>query len=183
MNPEIVYYLLAACLAVLNLGAWATSLFTLPGNWIVVVITALFAAFVHPPHGEGVSWTVVGVAVGLALLGELVEFAAGAAGAAKHGGRRRGMLLAIGGAMIGSIAGGIVGVPVPVVGSVLGALGGGALGAFCGAYLGETWKGKTGPERMAVSTAALVGRLLGTVGKLAVGVVMVVVITIDSFVI
>ena len=163
------------------MAAWVSTLFTAPGNWIIVGATALLAAFYHDPAGPGLSWWVVGAVAVLAGLGELIEFGAGAAGAAKEGGSRRGMILAIAGAAVGSIAGAIVGVPVPIVGSLIAALGGGAVGAFCGAYLGETWKGKSTSETLAVSKAALIGRLLGTVGKLAVGVVMIVVITTDAF--
>jgi hypothetical protein len=73
-------------------------------------------------------------------------------------------------------------IPVPVVGSLIGAVAGGAAGAFGGAYAGEAWKGRTEDERMAVSTAAMVGRVLGTVGKLGIGAVMVVVTAVAVFV-
>ncbi len=122
--------------------------------------------------------------IGLAVLGEVVEFAAGAAGAAKSGGSRRGMLLSVVGAMAGSIGGAILGtaIPVPVVGNLIGAICGGAAGAFGGAYLGEYWKGKDERERLAVGTAAMVGRVLGTVGKLGMGAIMVVITAIDAFI-
>ena len=68
-----------------------------------------------------------------------------------------------------------------LVGSLIGALGGGALGAFAGAYLGEVWVGKTPNESFAVGQGAFVGRLLGTIGKLAIGAVMVVVVAVDIF--
>jgi uncharacterized protein YqgC (DUF456 family) len=110
----------------------------------------------------------------------LVELAAGAAGVAKEGGSRRGMILSVLGAALGSIAGAVVGIPIPVVGPIIAALGGAAAGAFCGAYVGESWKGKLHAETMTVSKAALIGRLLGTVGKLVVGAVMVVLVAIDA---
>jgi hypothetical protein len=91
------------------------------------------------------------------------------------------MALAIVGTVVGSIAGAVLGVPIPVIGSVIGALGGGALGAFAGAYLGETWVGKTPDESFAVGQGAFIGRLLGTIGKLAIGAVMVVVVAVDIF--
>jgi hypothetical protein len=43
------------------------------------------------------------------------------------------------------------------------------------------WKGKLHPERTAVSTGALVGRLFGTVGKLAAGAAMVAVLGVMTF--
>jgi uncharacterized protein YqgC (DUF456 family) len=94
------------------------------------------------------------------------------------------MLLAMVGAMAGSMAGGLGGVfiPIPLLGPVIGAVGGGALGAFAGAYAGEAWKGRSDEERLVISRGALVGRLLGTVGKLGLGAVMVAVTTIAAFV-
>ena len=93
-----------------------------------------------------------------------------------------GMLLAIVGTVVGSILGAIVGVPIPIVGPIIAAVGGGALGAFVGAYAGETWKGKTSAESIAVGKAALIGRLLGTMGKLIIGAMMVVVTALALFV-
>jgi uncharacterized protein YqgC (DUF456 family) len=177
------YYTLAVLFVLLNLIALATNLLTLPGNWFIVITTLLFAWLVKSDSGRGVSWWGAGVVVGLALLGELVEFAAGAAGAAKSGGSRRGMVLSIVGAMIGSLAGAFLGtaIPIPLVGNLIGAIVGGAAGAFGGAYLGEYWKGKNESERLNISTAAMVGRILGTVGKLGIGAIMVVVTTVAAF--
>lgn len=175
LTAEIIYWICAVLLVLLNAAAWITNLFALPGNWVMLLLTAIFAIFYPEAEQHGVSWTAVGVLAGLATLGELIEFVAGAAGAAKEGGSRRGMVLAIAGTVLGSIVGAIVGVPVPVVGPIVAAVGGGALGAFLGAYLGESWKGRSSTERMAVSKAALIGRLLGTMAKLVVGAMMVVV--------
>lgn len=182
MTAEILYYIWALLLFIVNVSAWSTTFVTLPGNWCIVAVTALFAWLVHPPGGGGIGWWTVAIVAGLAAVGEIIEFAAGAAGAAKQGGSRRGMILAIAGSLVGSIGGSGIGtlIPIPIVGTILGALGGGALGAFAGAYAGESWKGRPPEERMAVSNAALVGRLLGTVGKLAIGVVMIVIATFDS---
>ena len=177
------YYTCAVLFVLLNVGALATNLLTLPGNWFIVLLTLLFAVFVHRSTGAGLNWWCVGAVAVMALFGELIEFAAGAAGAAKSGGSRRGMLLAMAGAMLGSIVGTFFGflIPVPVVGNLIGAVAGGGLGAFLGAYLGEAWKGRSEEQRMAVSTAALVGRMFGTIGKLGIGAIMVVVTTADAF--
>jgi len=185
MGSYLWYYFWALLLTVANLGGLTATMFALPGNWLIVGLTALFAWLVHDPAGGGVSWWVVGAILILAIVGEIVEFAAGAAGAARSGGSRRGMVLAIGGAMAGSIAGvSVVSfvIPIPVVGTVLGAVGGGALGAFGGAYLGEAWKGRTEEHRLAVGKAALIGRLFGTAGKLGVGAMMVVIVAADSLI-
>ena len=181
MSPEFWYYLWATLLLLVNLCAWGSTVMTLPGNWGIVLATALFAALVRIDSEPGIDWRVVGGVAVLALIAEILEFAAGAAGAAKRGGSRRGMVLAIAGAMLGSLCGAFIGVPIPIVGSMLGALGGGAAGAFGGAYVGEAWKGRTSDEMLAISKAALVGRVLGTVGKLVAGMVMVVIVTVATF--
>ena len=177
------YYLLAVVFVVINLLALASNLVTFPGNWIIVLSTALFAWLVKHPTGTGVNWWVAGSVLGLAVLGEFIEFAAGAAGAAKTGGSRRGMILSVVGAALGSIIGAILGtaIPVPVVGNLIGAVAGGALGAFSGAYVGEYWKGRSEEDRIKIGSAAMIGRVLGTVGKLGIGAVMVAVTMVDAF--
>ena len=64
----------------------------------------------------------------------------------------------------------------------MGALAGAAAGAFFGAYLGEAWKGRGTDMRIEVGWGAMIGRLLGTVGKLAVGGVMIGVLAANVFV-
>jgi uncharacterized protein YqgC (DUF456 family) len=177
-----VYYPSVAVLVVLCVAAWLTSLFTLPGNWFVVALAAGFAWLFPHEAGRGVGWTTVGAAIGLAALGEVIEFAAGAAGAAKQGASRRAILLALVGAMVGSIAGVLVGSPVPVLGSFIMALLGGAGGAFAGAYLGEMWKGRTVDERIAAGQGAFVGKIWGTLGKLVCGAVIIAVVTADALI-
>lgn len=181
-TPETWYYVWASVLVVVCLCSWGANFVTLPGNWIMVLAAVLFAWLVHDPGGRSLQWTTVGATLLLAIIGEVIEFWAGAAGAKKQGGSRRGMLLAMVGAMVGSIVGAVVGIPIPVVGSLVAAVVGGGLGAFTGAYLGESWKGKDSRDSLAVSTGALVGRILGTLAKLVVGLVILVVITVDAFV-
>lgn len=182
MLPYFWYYFWALLLMAGNLGALAGTMFALPGNWVIVLLTALFAWLVRGPGGLGIGWWGVGALLALAIAGEVVEFVAGAAGAAKSGGSRRGMLLALAASFAGSIVGVAIGSPIPVAGPLLGAVGGGAVGAFAGAYLGEAWKGRHVDQRIAVSKAAFVGRLLGAAGKLTVGAVMVVVAAADALI-
>ena len=117
----------------------------------------------------------------MAAVGEVLEFAAGAAGAAKQGASRRAVALSLVGALVGSIGGVMVGAPVPVLGSFVMALVGGAAGAFAGAYLGETWKGRAEHERIAAGQGAFVGKIWGTLGKLACGAVIVALVAVDAF--
>ncbi len=180
--PLWMYWLSGILLLIASAACLVATFFTLPGNWGIVALAALSAVLLpEQENGLGMSWWAVGGLVALAVLGELLELIAGAAGAAKLGASRRSLILSMFGAMIGSMAGVFVGVPVPVVGPIIAALGGGALGAFAGAYLGETWKGRAERERLSISKAAFVGRLLGTVGKLAAGMAMVAYATVEFF--
>lgn len=166
-------------LVILVVLSWATNAISLPGNWGIVLIAGLAAAFIPASFSSGLSgpmlmdWpTVIGLLV-LAGLGELLEMVAGAAGAAKKGASRRSMALSLVGAMAGSIAGATVGVPIALVGPLIGAVLGGAVGAFAGAYLGEYWKGiASHDDRVAVGSAAFTGKIAGTAAKILVGAVM-----------
>lgn len=176
-----IYYLWAVLLVLACGSAWLTTLVALPGNWLIVGCSALFAWLVPHDSGRGVSWKTVAVLAGLAVLGEIVEFVAGAAGAAKQGASKRGVALAMIGALVGSVVGIGIGLPIPVLGSFVMALVGGAAGAFFGAYLGEAWKGRPHDARIAAGRGAFTGRIWGTVGKLAVGAVMLTIVAWDAF--
>src|SRR6185295_19694002 len=97
------YYLWAVLLVVGCGLAWLTTLVALPGNWLIAGFAALFAWLVSQDAGRGITWTTVAVLAGLAVLGEVVEFAAGAAGAAKQGASKRSIALAMVGAVVGSV--------------------------------------------------------------------------------
>ena len=62
------------------------------------------------PEYVQVSWTALSVAGGLAVLGEVLEFALGAAGSRRAGGSSRAAALAI----VGSLVGGVTGTALPV---------------------------------------------------------------------
>jgi uncharacterized protein YqgC (DUF456 family) len=161
--------------------AWLLNLVALPGNWIVLGGAALFAWLLPAEAGRGLTWTTIVVLLGLAVLGEVIEFVAGAAGAARQGASRRAVALSIVGAVVGSIVGLGIGTPIPIIGPLVMAVLGGAAGAFAGAYVGEVWKGRGEPERVAAGRGAFFGRIWGTVGKLAVGAVMLAIVAWDAF--
>jgi uncharacterized protein len=73
----------AVALTLLNLGFWVGMLFHLPGAWLMVLVTALLKWW--QPGYVQVGWTTLGVAAGLALLAEVLEFALGATGSARRG--------------------------------------------------------------------------------------------------
>lgn len=180
-EAEISYYLWVALLLVGACIAWTTNFFALPGNWAIVGLAALLAwAVPGGATGPGLTWETVGLMAVIAAAGEVLEFAAGAAGAAKQGASRRAIALALVGTMAGSITGAIMGLPVPVAGPLLGALAGGAGGAFAGAYLGEMWKHGGADQSATVGWGAAVGRLMGTLGKLVMGAILVVVLAVRA---
>lgn len=178
---DFLYYVWVLLLLIAGAVAWTTNFFALPGNWFLLALAALFAwAMPAEAGGPGLAWRGVAWLGALAVGGEVLEFAAGAAGAAKQGASRRAVALALVGTLAGSIAGAVAGLPVPVAGPVIGALLGGAGGAFAGAYLGEMWKHGLSDRSFTVGWGALVGRLLGTIGKLAVGAVMLAVLAVHA---
>jgi len=172
-------YLWASLLFLSNLLAWGSNFFGMPGNWLLLLFAVVYKIVLPENQQPDLSWSVIAMALLLAVLGEVWEFAASAAGAARQGGSRRGALMSIGGSLIGSLAGAFVGIPVPVIGPLIGALLGGAVGAFVGAYFGE--RHRDHQARVAISKAALVGRLFGTAGKLVFGLAMLIIITADSY--
>lgn len=183
---DFTYYLLATLAVLVSMLLWLANLLSLPGNWGIPVLAIALAWFfpLDPvTQGPGIGWDTVAVLVGLAVLGELMEFAAGATGAAKQGASRRAILLSLVGSCGLSLLGAVLAAGlIPVVGALVGAVVGGAAGAWGGAYLGEMWKGRSQPERLAAGKGALVGRVLGTFSKLLVGVIMVAVFTAAAFV-
>jgi hypothetical protein len=164
------------------LGAWIVNLFALPGNWLIVGLACLFAAVFPAGEGHGLRWTAVGIAAVLAAVAEAIDLAAGAAGARRSGASKRSAIYALVGTIAGSFFGATIGIPIPVVGPVIGALGGGALGAFAGAFIGETAIGKDVPHSVQAGKGALVGRLVGAAGKIAIGALMILVIVLGAIV-
>lgn len=155
------YYLLL--LLVLLIG-WLINIVTLPGLWLMVGVHALYGWWTG--WDVYVGWPSVLTLFILAGIAEIVEFGAGAAGSKVGGGRRRGM--------IGAIIGGIVGaifftglVPIPVVGTIIGV----CLGTFLGAAAAEWWD-KDWWHSMRVGVGAAGGRFAGIVAKLGFGFVM-----------
>jgi uncharacterized protein YqgC (DUF456 family) len=169
-------YLWASILLIILVLGCLLNLFGLPGNWINLAASAVYVFFTPPDERLSVSWWVVGAVLVLAILGEIVELLAGAAGAAKVGGSRRGAVLAILGSFVGGIVGAVLGMPIPIIGPVIAILLFASLGALAGAMVGEWWKGRDWEARWEVGHAAFWGRLLGTVGKISIGSVIVVVV-------
>jgi len=167
-------YLVAAILSGVNLVWLLATLVMLPGNWLMVACAA-GVAWWQRDAGMFSPWTLA-VAGGLALAGEIIEFAASAAGVGKAGGSRWGGVGALAGALLGLALGAVL-VPVPVVGPLIGA----CCGAAAGALVGEVAFGKGVRQAFRPSLAAGAGRLAGTVLKFAVGVLIWTILTVAAF--
>lgn len=163
----------AVLLVVLCAAAWGLNLISLPGNWIGVAMLATFA-WLGPDEGRlAIGYVAVGAAFAFALLGEALEFAAGAVGATKAGASRRSTVFAMIGSMVGAIGGATIGIPVPVIGPVLAAILFGGLGATAGAMYGEWTDGRNWKENWTIGHAAFWGRTAGVLGKILAGLAIV----------
>jgi uncharacterized protein YqgC (DUF456 family) len=158
---------------------WISTLFGLPGNWLILAAAAIYAWLGPDMPTLSLTWQPVAIVAALAVAGEGVELLAGALGAAKKGGSKRGAALALLGSLIGAVVGVFVGIPVPVVGPILSALLFASLGAFCGAMLGEHWKGRELQDSWQIGKAAFWGRLWGTLAKAMFGVAMIAVLVVS----
>jgi uncharacterized protein len=169
----LMIYVYAILLTLLNMAFWVGIIFNLPGTWLMVLVSVLVEWW--QPGTFMYSWTVLCIAGGLAVLGEVIEFVLGAAGSHRAGGSPRGAALAI----IGSIIGGILGtaLPVPIVGTLIGA----CLGAFVGSVVGDLWAGRPLVQSVRAGRGAAVGRFWGTIAKLVVGAAIVVVLGLAAF--
>ncbi len=168
--------LLALLLIVVLLACLALTLFGLPGNWLIVAVTAIYACLKPAGSAAGIGWRPIVILVVIAAMGEVVELSAATVGAAKAGGSRRGAALALVCSIVGAIVGVFVGIPLPLVGPILGALLFAGLGAMAGAMLGELWAGKDWSASWRIGKAAFFGRLAGTLAKICLGGLMVTVV-------
>ena len=170
---RVVVYVYAVMLTLVNVGLWFSILFNVPGTWLMILFPAILEWW--KPGQFMYSWTLLFVAAGLAILGEVLEFVLGAAKSRQAGGSKRAAALAI----VGSIVGGILGtaLPIPLLGTLIGA----CLGAFGGSIIGELWMGRPLVRSVAVGRSAAVGRFWGSIAKLSVGAVIVVVLAFGAF--
>lgn len=166
-------YLYAVVLTVLNLVFWASILFNLPGTWLMVLSASLIEWWQPGEYLFG--WTVVYVAAGLAVVGELLEFLLGATGARQAGGSKRAAGLAILGGIVGAVFGTLL--PIPVAGTLIGA----CAGAFAGSLLGDVWAGRPMHASVGAGRGAAIGRLWGTIAKMIIGGIIVVMLSVAAF--
>jgi uncharacterized protein YqgC (DUF456 family) len=168
--------LFALILVVVLVASWFLTVLGLPGNWLMVAATAVYAYLAPAQSAAVLGWRTIVTLLVLATLGEIVELVAGALGVTKAGGSTRGALMALVGSIVGGIFGLLVGVPIPLIGPIVAAVLFAGLGAMAGALLGEMWAGQHGDATWRIAKLAFWGRLWGTVGKILIGAVMVAVV-------
>jgi uncharacterized protein YqgC (DUF456 family) len=172
----IMAWLYAAILLLIDTLGFFLVVLGFPGTWLMVIAAAGVSWLSGRSGPPLISNVVLWVLVGLALLGEVAELAAGAAGSRRAGGSWRGSA----GALLLGMVGGIVGtfaIPVPVIGSILGA----CAGAFAGALAGELWGGRSVKDALTIGRGAFNSRFIGTILKVAIGAVIWLVATAASF--
>jgi len=157
-------FLLYLCLLIFLLCGVVLVIMTLPGLWLMLAAAAMYGWLTH--------WTYLGaktlvVLLVLALAGEAIETFSAGAGAKRAGGTRRGFW----GALIGGILGGIFLTFVPIIGTLIGV----CIGTFLGATAAEILGGQEALQSARIGFGAAKGRLLGTLAKLTLGCVMVVI--------
>jgi uncharacterized protein YqgC (DUF456 family) len=180
LDLSLMLYLWATLLILLNVAWLATVLFGLPGTWMIVVTTGLFAWWQrgNPATGEPAMFSIgtLIALLALAAAGELAEFIAGAVGSKHAGGTRRGSI----GALVGGIIGGIIAtflLPLPLIGTLIGTCIGAAAGALVLELSGGTRLGPSVRSGMGAGVGTLVGRLC----KVGVGIVMWVIVAVAAY--
>ncbi len=154
------YILAGLCIALMVIALFLLIL-SLPGNWIILVITALWSFF----SGASFGWQFFLLLAGLAVAGEVLEFMAGSIGGKKFGGTSKGSL----GGIIGAIIFGIIGAGFFFG---LGALPGAMLGGFVGSFIFEIMHGMPGGPAAKAAFGTMLGRFGGFLAKLGIGITM-----------
>jgi uncharacterized protein YqgC (DUF456 family) len=167
-------YVLSTVLILVNAVWLAMVVFGLPGNWLIVISTCLFAWWRWENRVFSI-YTLI-VIVALAILGELVEFLAGMIGAKKSGASWSGSIGAILGAVTGAVLGTFL-IPVPFLGTLLGA----CIGAGVCVWGLEFARGKKVEDSVRYGVGAGLGEFFGITSKLALGIVIWFVVAIAAF--
>ena len=164
----MIDYLIFSLFLIVAAAGLISHIFGFPGNFIILADSILFGWY---DGFNDVSVKILIILLGLALLGELVEFIVGILGAKKYKSSNK----AIVGSIVFGIIGGILGIPFFLgIGAVIGAF----IGAFVGAFLVEFFLEKNVDRAMKSGWGAFVGRLAGTFFKGAIGIAMIVIVAV-----
>ncbi len=167
-------YLWSILLGLVNAFWLLLVVFGLPGNWLIVISSCLFAWW-RAEDGVFSIYTLV-VITALAVLAELVEFFGGMGGAKKAGAGWRGALGALLGAVTGAVLGTFI-IPVPFFGTVLGACGGAGIGALVLVLSA----GKHMKESVRFGVGAGLGEFLGITSKFVIGIFIWLIVAVAAF--
>ncbi len=165
--PYPIAYILAMGFMSLLTFTLFLNIFSLPANWIIVGFVGLWKYF--NPDSINMDITFFIILIGLAIIGEILEFALQVMKAKKYGSSSSGTWAGIVGAIIGAI------LLAPLffgIGALIGAL----IGAWIGSFIMEKAKGRPTNEATKAAFGAMVGRFLGTICKCGIGAVMLAVI-------
>lgn len=158
----MLYILAALCIAVMIASLFLLIL-GLPGNWIIFALTLAWSLL----SGAAFGWQFFVLLLGLATLGEVMEFAAGHFGGKRFGGTGKGSL----GGIIGALALGIMCAPLLFgLGALLGALAGG----FLGSLIFEKLHGMETGKAAKAAFGNMLGRFGGFLAKLGIGITLIV---------
>jgi uncharacterized protein YqgC (DUF456 family) len=174
---DILIWVFAVLLVVVNLGTVAMVIFQLPGTWTMLALTVAFSAtqmWIEGYDARMIGVEIMVVMLVLAVIGEVVETMASARGAAKSGGTRTAAVLSIVGGIVGAILGTMV---FPVIGTILGACAG--AGVF--AIGGDMLRGREFHEARVTGQGAAIGKLWGTLTKVVIAGAMWLVVTVAVF--
>ncbi len=167
-------YLWSSILILLNTFWLLLVFFGLPGNWLIVISTCLFAWW-RAEDGVFSIYTLLAITA-LAVLGELVEFLAGAGGAKRAGAGWRGSI----GALIGAATGAVIGtvlIPIPLLGTLIGACAGAGLGAWGLELAG----GRKMQDSVHYGIGAGIGEFLGITSKFILGALIWLIVAVAAF--
>jgi uncharacterized protein YqgC (DUF456 family) len=154
----MVYLPAALCIGFMAL-CLPLLMFGLPGNWVLLIIAALWSSL----SGAAFGWMFFIPLVGLALGGEVLEFLMSWIAGKYFGGTGRGNF----GGIVGGLLGGFLGAGF-LFG--LGALPGALLGAFGGSFVLEKLHGMEGGKAVRAATGTMLGRFGGFIIKLGAGI-------------
>ena len=167
-------YIWSVILIFLNAFWLMLVVFGLPGNWLIVISTCLFAWW-RWEDGVFSIYTLLLITI-LAVLGELVEFFAGIGGARRAGAGWRGALGALAGAITGAVIGTFL-IPLPFLGTLIGV----CVGAGLGALGLELAAGRKMEESVRSGMGAGLGVFLGVTSKFVLGVIIWFIVAVAAF--
>ena len=167
-------YVWSILLILLNAVWLILVFFALPGNWLIIITTALFAWW-QADKGVFSKYTLI-LIVALAIVGELMEFFGSFAGARRTGASHLASIAALIGAVAGALVGTVV-IPIPFLGTLIGA----CAGAGTAAWSVELMKGTHPKRSIRTGVGAGVGELIGIVSKFGIGCLIWLIIAIAAF--